>query len=947
MAAETPVIQIKTLEAVKNVKDLKDNISALKSKIDDVNTSTEDYADLTRQLSQNQAALRNVMNGTNSTFDKAIQAAQGLDSSYNSLVQQLKEATQEWRTIPKYLSDADKAQGVINQAWTDATKKVEELRSELKSMDAATGNFTRNVGNYKSALDGFSGAMGQIKQVGGDMVNGISALSSSMAMLGYSTDGLDDSMKNLRIVLAAVQGAKGFAGLIKNLGSYFKAGKQAVTVTKQQATATQAQAAAQTAANVATEAGTKALSGLQKALIATGIGALVVALGMLVAHFEEIVQWVGKIGEKFGLWSAQTDRAKEANEQLKTSIEKQNRAFDNQAKILSAQGVSNKQILLQKKELIKSQINETKAAITAAEARIKQLEADHKWWKFWQGTKGKVAKELENIEEWNKSLKDLTDDLEDINVDIRVETIKEGQKAAEDAANAAAQAVELAQNVVNKGVEEATKIMQSQETELQKIEREHKTNVDLINSAITATKELTGVTEEQRKILSDGLVKEGERYTKALQDYYKNEYEKKAAEEAEQIVRQKNAEYAYAERTQEVEKNVLATTKLRTKAINEATASSMKEYDILKEQIEAIKKDIRAEAKGPVAMALLPDIRTMTDSQIREKYSEPLATKLISLFETEDKLRKAGDVVSREILEGYEAAIQEAVDSGQFGIAETLWKNLSQTVRQMFGNDKLNGIGGAAIEYVQNINKAIEEAQAEYPLPKNWIWYDIFEGFDKNGTKMLASIREQMQELRSEGKEASDEFVSLSEQATALSMKLWDDYFKKIGKHFNTYGRATTNVMDAVADCWEAALQAQVKNGKKSEEEAKKSFENVKKLQMASAIINTGAAIVQALADPTVPSYYVKVANAAAAAIAGAAQVIKIANTDFSSSAGSATDSTPKLVDRTPQLQYTVGLNPQDYAAANAEQPIRAYIVDRDLAEGMDEYNKRQNETTF
>ena len=77
MAAETPVIEIRTLEAVKNVKELKENISALKAKIDDVNTSTDEYADLTRELSQNQAALRNVMNGTNSAFDVSIKDAQG------------------------------------------------------------------------------------------------------------------------------------------------------------------------------------------------------------------------------------------------------------------------------------------------------------------------------------------------------------------------------------------------------------------------------------------------------------------------------------------------------------------------------------------------------------------------------------------------------------------------------------------------------------------------------------------------------------------------------------------------------------------------------------------------------------------------------------------------------------------------------------------------------
>ena len=79
---KSAVIRIQTLEAVRNVKELKDNIAALKKRIDDVNTSTDEYADLTKQLQQNQAALRNVMNGTNSTFQESITAAQGLGARH-------------------------------------------------------------------------------------------------------------------------------------------------------------------------------------------------------------------------------------------------------------------------------------------------------------------------------------------------------------------------------------------------------------------------------------------------------------------------------------------------------------------------------------------------------------------------------------------------------------------------------------------------------------------------------------------------------------------------------------------------------------------------------------------------------------------------------------------------------------------------------------------------
>ena len=938
---KTPIISINTGEAVKNVQELKDNIKELKKQLDSVETSTEDYADIVSQLSQNQAALRNVMNGVNSTFDVSIKDAQGLTTSYNSLVQQLKQATQEWRTIPKYLTDADQAQGKVNQAWTEAANKVERLRSELKDMDADTNSYVRNVGNYKSALEGFSGTMGQIKQVGGDMVNGISAAASSMALLGINTDGLSQSMNNLRIVTAAVQGAKGFAGMLVQLRNYFKVGKQAAQVTKEQTVATQAQTTAQNAANAATTQGAVAMGVLQKALIATGIGALVVALGMLVANFEDVVKWVGKIGEKFGLWKVETDKITGATDKLKDKIEQQNHALDNEQKILKAQGASNTTLLKQKRELVQQQINDTKATIENVKARIAQLQADDRWWKFWQGTKGKIKKATEELEGLEEVLKNLNQINTDIGVDIRVEGINEANKAAEKAKKDAEEAIKLAQEVVKKGVDAVKKINQANETELQKINREHQENLDLINAAIKASATLTGVTQEQVDLLKNGLAAEATRYSKTLEDYWKKDYEKKVAAYDEKVTAELKAQYEEAVRTERIRANVLGLDKEQAEVTAKASAERRRDFEILKKQFEYIKKDIPFEIFENV------DLKAMTPEEIRKEFGEPTATAILKYFETEEKLELAGEELAKEILTGYEEAIEKAIENGELNTADILWKNLSQTVREMFKDEDLAGIGGAAIQYVKSINDAIEEARKENPLPDNWILGDIFAGFDKNGKILLAGIRAQMQQLRDEGKEASDEFVMLSEQATKLSMKLWDDYFKKIGKHFSSYGKATANVMDAVADAWEAALQAQVKNGKKSEEQAKKSFNNVKALQISSAVINTAAAVVQALADPTVPSYYVKAANAVAAGIAGAAQIIKISSTDFSASAGNATDNTPKLVDRTPQLQYVVGVNEADYAQAQAANPIRAYVVDRDLSEGLDEYNKRKDETTF
>lgn len=945
--AESKVIEIKTLEAVRNVKDLKDNISALKAKIDDVNTSTEEYADLTKELSRNQAALRNVMNGTNSTFDKSIQAAQGLDNSYNSLVQQLKEATQEWRAVPKYLSDADKAAGNINQAWTESARRVEELRSQLKDMDATTGSYVRNVGNYKSALEGFSGAMGQVKQVGGDMVNGISAMASSLAIMGYNTDGLTESMKNLRIVVAAMQGAKGFAGLLIQLKNYFKIGKDAVKTTKEQTVATQQLTTATKAEAVATTEAATATNVLKTALISTGIGALVVALGMLVAHFEEVVQWIGKLGEKLGLWKKDIDSVKEANEKLNEKFDEQNRQLTNQQKLLSAQGTSNKNLLIQKRELINAQIAETKATIESVKARIKQIEADARWWKFWQGTKGKLKEANAELEELEETLKNLQNAAEDINIDIQVETIKDAQAAAAQAQKDAENALAAAQKLVGSGIEAATEALKGLKTEEELITDEYNEHVKLINSAITATSKLTGVTKEQKELLQKGLNAETTLYTKRLADYYGKKYEEKAAKKIEEITNAYGLEYKELEKVDNIRRGMfdLGDAFNFVVPIRLATAEQRKQYDILKATLDMINEDI-PDAVRELSEAEFSALEFTSMEELQKKFGQPAATAIKIYFSKSKELEEAGTEIVRTMIEGYESAINEAMSNGQFATAGKLVSELGENLREELGIDLtklesiLSPVGTAYIDYMKNLYDEIKEKRDSGAIPS---LLEPFFGLDSVMTNELRQLREYM-EMYEEG---SLEWVALNEQAAQLSAAIWDKYFGTLEKHFDVYERAIANLMDGVADAWEAALQAQVKNGKKSEEEAKRSFENVKKLQMAAAIINTAGAVVQALADPTIPSFIVKGINAAAALAAGTAQVLKISMTEFNSTAAASTSSAPSMVDRTPQLQYTVGLNSADYAEAAAATPIKAFVVDKDLSEGLQNYNSRQRETTF
>lgn len=118
-------------------------------------------------------------------------------------------------------------------------------------------------------------------------------------------------------------------------------------------------------------------------------------------------------------------------------------------------------------------------------------------------------------------------------------------------------------------------------------------------------------------------------------------------------------------------------------------------------------------------------------------------------------------------------------------------------------------------------------------------------------------------------------------------------------ENWNGFTSAVGDLFGNVGDAWESILKLQVKNGKKSEEQAKKEFANIKKLQLAQVVINTLAGSVGAFlqASQTYPAPYGQIIGGvamASAIAAGVAQYAKIQATDFGGSSSSISSSSPQ-----------------------------------------------------
>ena len=219
MADETmTILRVDTGEAVRSVRDLRDNIAALKKEINEkreLGIGTSEYQTKLAELIKNQTALRNAMNGTKASLEDVENAAKGLGGSYNALVTQMANLRREQRNI-----DYSTEQG--KKDYAELAVKISAVNDQLKEMDALNGNYQRNVGNYRSALNGLNLAMAQVVRELPSL-----AMSPNMFFMAISNNLpiLGDQIANLREQnrLSMEQGRKGVSvigSLVKSLFSW-------------------------------------------------------------------------------------------------------------------------------------------------------------------------------------------------------------------------------------------------------------------------------------------------------------------------------------------------------------------------------------------------------------------------------------------------------------------------------------------------------------------------------------------------------------------------------------------------------------------------------------------------------------------------------------------------------------------------------------------------------
>ena len=331
------LINIKTNEAINNVKELKQYISELTDDLVKVEKGSKEYEETLEEIGRAQKKLTEVQRDSKNALDAET-------GSYRALNKELVALRNEYKSY----SEAQRNSAEIGGK---TLARIQELDAELKSIDATMGNYQRNVGHYQLALEAlnktyasqrqelkalkvametlepgteeyakafnraaeithnlaeqqemlrYSSAdlgdqLSNMRGIATNMIAGFSAVNAAMGLFGEQNDDVQKAMLRVQQAMAIVQGLQGMDGLIKRTKGLSTAMKVWFTTSKQVTTQTVAQTAALNGETVATEGATVAQKGFNAAMKANPIGVVVMAVMAIVTAYTLFKSKIDKL----------------------------------------------------------------------------------------------------------------------------------------------------------------------------------------------------------------------------------------------------------------------------------------------------------------------------------------------------------------------------------------------------------------------------------------------------------------------------------------------------------------------------------------------------------------------------------------------------------------------------------------------------------------------------
>ena len=962
------------INGANSVKELKQEISALRDKLVGLDTSTKEYSDTVEDLIADEKKLKEVMSAGKDSIT-------GATGSYNALVNEMGALKKVWREV------AD--EGKRNQIG----KRIAEINDELKSMDSSIGNYQRNVGDYENAFrqalitpqqelknlkielagleEGteaynqtfqrmaqlthdvaeqteqlkWSSAdlgdiLGNLAGVAQGVAGGFSAINAVQGLIGSGNEEVEKAMLTTQRWVQLIQGL----GAIEELGDRIKGlwtgiktlskntedssdnlsdlkdgAKEAKT--SLQGVTTAANGAGQGLKNVSTASkmASTDLSNVGKSskTSAVSLGALKTMMGSVAAGAKVLgVALKGAlistgIGAAIMAITYALTKAYEMFKKWKNGVDDAKIAFDD---FISEIELYNENLR------IKQKYNEREIELLklqgASEEEIIKKKREHN-----EKLKEDINLLIENSEQQIKNFKVNEDTLEQYNkmVDSLKELIKARQKFLET-----------------------------------------DSDLDYEEYKYLPEKRKVEALEKQKELYKENQ-KNAEELYKELQEYYKTDTNKLSEKLKEELLI--------------IDKwNIDVTTKTKLKQL----ARKKYQDEILKENLEAT-------------------------SLIYSMYRENVAEEIEILgVETEKGFQAQLEELTRfkEAIEG----VLFNIENGNDVAGELKWFNAFEgtDIKNLKGLElALDGVNKKIFElintksvekYTNQLQEIVNEGQnasvkAELNLQKtaSESFYGYYEGISPSDLRKSFEERYAIQEeylnkeielykKASEDKTLTDqqreEYIGLYNQRiidkeNLLTEKIIEsnnmqvESFRIASESIMGITESLGDIFGTVADMMMDNAEAQRDAGDITQEEYEKQFEKAKAFQTAQAIINTIAGAVGAFMGITKDTggwgIALAIAQATAVFASGMAQVKKIQETkpskgNSTSDGGKFAEVTPSATaDFRPELTQnaTGGQETEDLMNALSRNPIKAYVVESDISSAQSKAQQRTKESTF
>lgn len=921
-----PILDLDLGGSVNSLKELKKHIEACQGAMVAYDRESEEYKKLQGEVVKSQTKMNEILGDTKDT----TKAAAG---SYNALNAEMKKLQKEAKNVNLSTEEGKKQ-------FAELSTRINDINSNLKKMDAGMGNYQRNVGNYGSA---FKGAL----------TNVASAMRAGVAptkALKVAFTELWASLGPIGAVLAVISFA------IKQVTEAFKRNEDATNSLKKAAAPFVAvwnevqrifDKVVQIVAKVITKfsetkTGTALLNAALLPLKATlfiieqGFNALDKALDKVTGAFEKfenrikeskIGQWAKKmtdtlvnfiekvantkLGRMLGL-DDMLDDIKEYRRAMNELVEINQKVADTELAIAKAQreytrNAADRNNQIAKLRQISEDTTKSEKEREAALVKIEQIQlADA------QELVSLRQKEYDLIKLRNSTAASGTADLQAeadayaalIDADTRLQEQKIANMKR--------------QNQINKAATSEARQLAKEEYEAKKEAIESKK--ELLNIYIKAVAK--GTDEEltlQKELLAQ------EKQLDIIKAQYKIKDTKVLTQTLINIEKQYQTESLLLEQT--FRSNKLKDDELYLKNVRDGYKEGSREWfdaDVaLKQaQVDNLFKYINETENEYQERVLSAEKElALAKEALREKDVRDTEVYLTNLRDayiegTEEWLE--ADVVFKQGQINLLFQKMDETDAEFKARVQAAQKELDLAI-QAADNYRLNR------EVTKRTNVRDEKQVGTY----DWLQADIeLKRFELENLKQ--QIGESDEDFYARKLEKQQEFISASQ---ALVSKYLED--------MNTYGNSISSIMDSVGSAWESYYQKKVQTGEKDEAWGKKQFENLKNMQYAQTSINTATSMISAMADPTVPSYYVKAANAATALATGIAQMIKIKNTTYSSNGGNNGNNTitamatPIESDYRPQYtrNVTSASDVDNLAKAMEQRPLWVSVLDINKAQ--------------